>query len=186
MGMPLSHMDWTVEMVKALPDDGNRYEVIDGELLVSPAPSLLHQSAVGKLYLLLAPYADAVGLDAVFAPAAVTFSARREVQPDLFVLPRNAGRPATRFEDVGQLMLAVEVLSPHSARTDRHRKRALYQDERVPDYWIVDLALRAVERWRPDCASPEVLTVALSWQPMPSHEALIIDLPAYFRSVHGE
>ena len=127
MGMPLSHMDWTVEMVNALPDDGNRYEVIDGELLVSPAPSLFHQSAVGKLYLLLAPYADAVGLDAVFAPAAVTFSARREVQPDLFVLPRNAGRPAKRFEDVGQLMLAVEVLSPHSARTDRHRKRARFR-----------------------------------------------------------
>ena len=186
MGMPLSHMDWTVEMVKALPDDGNRYEVIDGELLVSPAPSLLHQSAVGKLYLLLAPYADAVGLDAVFAPAAVTFSARREVQPDLFVLPRKAGRPAKRFEDVGQLMLAVEVLSPHSARTDRHRKRALYQDERVPDYWIVDLALRAVERWRPESARPEVFTVALSWRPVPSLEALTIDLPSYFRSVHGE
>jgi hypothetical protein len=51
MGMPQPIADWTVERVLALPDDGNRYEVVDGELLVSPAPTLLHQRAIGALYL---------------------------------------------------------------------------------------------------------------------------------------
>ncbi len=186
MGMPLSPTEWTVEMVNALPDDGNRYEVIDGELLVSPAPSFLHQRAVARLHLVLASYVDAIGLDLLLAPAAVTFSRKREVQPDLLVLPRNAGRPATRFEDVGVLTLAVEVLSPHSMQTDRHKKRRLYQDERVPEYWIVDPVARSVERWRPTTETAEVMHDSLSWQPLASHEALAIDLVRYFRAVHGE
>jgi Uma2 family endonuclease len=186
MGMPAPETDWTVAMVQALPDDGNRYEVIDGELLVSPAPSLLHQRAIARLHLLLAPYVDAVQLDILMAPSAVTFSARREVQPDLLVLPRIAGRLATRFEDVGVLMLAVEVLSPHSARIDRHKKRALYQDEEVAEYWIIDPASRIVERWRPKSVVAEVLTTTLTWQPLPAFDTLTIDLTAYFRAMHGE
>jgi len=186
MGMPLPNTDWTVDMVNALPDDRNRYEVIDGELFVTPAPSLLHQRAVVKLLAILAPYVEALGLDLLVAPAAITFSKRREVQPDLLVLPRNAGRLATRFEDVGVLMLAVEVLSPHTARTDRTRKRTLYQDERVPEYWIVDPMARAIEHWHPDSVKAELLTTTLSWQPVTTHDALVVDLVAYFHAVHGD
>ncbi len=187
MGMPQSqHTEWTVDMVHNLPDDGNRYEVIDGELLVSPAPSFLHQEAGIELCFLLRPYVQSNGQNVFVAPAAVTFSQRREVQPDLFVLPKLRGRRATRFEDVGALTLAVEVLSPHSLRTDRHQKKGLYQDERVPEYWIVDPHSRTVERWLPDSEHAEVLATKLTWQPVPTQDPLTIDLTQYFRAVHDE
>lgn len=182
----LERRDWTVEQVRALPDDGHRYEVIDGELFVTPAPSWLHQRAVTTLLLVLHPYAVSCALECLVAPAEVTFAPRRSVQPDLLVVPTIDGRPAARFEDVGRLVLAVEVLSPSTARTDRHRKRKLYQSEAVPEYWIVDPAARFVERWRPSDEEPEVLVETLTWQPDAGQAALVVDLGAYFRGVHGE
>jgi Uma2 family endonuclease len=186
MGMPSSQVEWTVEMVHDLPDDGKRYEVIDGELLVSPAPSYMHQRAIRRLDKILSPYAESIGQEVLFAPAAVTFSRRREVQPDLLVLPLKDGRPADRFEDVGVLTLAVEVLSPNTMRADRYLKRILYQNEGVPEYWIIDVASRLVERWRPESEKAEILATTLSWQPLPSRDALTIDLTSYFRDLHGE
>jgi len=182
MGMSLSRTEWTVEMLNALPDDGQRYEVIDGELFVTPAPAFVHQWAVDELAWLLGPYVKAVGLTLLTAPAAVTFSKVREVQPDLLVIPRLPnGRRASRFEDVGVLLLAVEVLSPSSLRTDRREKRWLYQRERVAEYWIVDTDERGIERWTPDATEPEVLRSSLSWQPVIAHEPLVVDVEEYFR-----
>lgn len=185
MAMPAPHTEWTVEMVHALPDDGNRYEVIDGELLVTPAPSCRHQGAAFELAVLLKSYAEAVGLQVLVAPVAVTFSQRREVQPDVLVLPLVDGRRVERFEDVGRLELAVEVLSPSTARVDRYTKRMLYQSQGVSEYWIVDGASRLVERWRPNDTMPEVLLSALTWQPSAEHAPLTIDLEAYFGTVFG-
>ena len=186
MGMPASHTDWTVDMVHALPDDGNRYEVIDGELLVTPAPTLPHQRASAKLYLLLASYAESVGLELLYAPFAVTFSVRREVQPDLAAWPIPYHQSTPSFVELGSLALAVEILSPSTARTDRHKKRHLYQSQGVAEYWIVDVANRLIERWRPNDDEPEVLLASLVWKPNADHDAMAIDLVAYFRAVHGE
>jgi Uma2 family endonuclease len=184
--MPTPRADWTVELVHELPDDGNRYEVLDGVLLVSPAPSLMHQRAVGRLYAILLPYVPSVGLEVLVAPAAVTWSERTELQPDVLALPLLNGKLAQRFEDVGVLGLAVEVLSPSTVRTDRFTKRREYQRRGVPEYWIVDPASRSVERWRPRDEDPEILLETLLWQPNPDTPALTIDLQAYFRAVHGE
>ncbi|MBK9410344.1 MAG: Uma2 family endonuclease [Gemmatimonadetes bacterium] len=181
-----SRRDWTVDELRALPDDGNRYEVVDGELLVTPAPSWLHQDAVGELFLLLAPYARRNDLHCIIAPAEVRFSPNRVVQPDVFVVPFIGGRKPARLDDVHRLILAVEVLSPSSARADRHSKRHLYQSQSVPEYWIVDPANRFVERWRPGDDAPEVLLDSLTWTPREGGEPLVIDLAAYFRRVHGE
>src|SRR6478609_9710272 len=86
MAMPAQPTEWTVEMVRALPDDGNRHEVIGGELFVTPAPSWTHQRAVGELYRALMPYLEehALGV-AIIAPADVLFGPRDMVEPDLFV-----------------------------------------------------------------------------------------------------
>ena len=187
MGMSLSRTEWTVEMLNALPDDGQRYEVIDGELFVTPAPSIVHQVAVYELAFLLRSYVKNVGLTLLAAPVAVTFSKRREVQPDLLVMPRLPnGRRASWFGDVGVLLLSVEVLSPSSSRTDRREKRWLYQQESVPEYWIVDTDARSLERWTPDATEPEILRHSLSWQPLIAHEPLIIDLEQYFRDVQDD
>ena len=185
MAMPALH-DWTVEMVHALPDDGNRYEVLEGELLVSPAPSMLHQRALRELVLLLAPYAARVGLDLLFAPAAVTWGPRTELQPDALVMPLVEGKAVARFEDAGRLELAVEVLSPSTARTDRYRKRPEYQRRGVTEYWIVDVDARLVERWRPGEEVPEVLVETLAWQPRAEHEPLVIDLARLFAIARGD
>ena len=178
--------DWTADELRALPDDGNRYEIVDGELLVTPAPSLVHQDAVGELFLLLAPYARRNDLHCILAPAEVRFSPNRVVQPDVFVVPFIGGRKPARLDDVHRLILAVEVLSPSSARADRHSKRHLYQSQGVPEYWIVDPANRFVERWRPGDDAPEVLLDSLTWTPRDGGEPLVIDLAAYLRRVHGE
>lgn len=181
-----SRRDWTVEEVHALPDDGNRYEVIDGELFVTPAPSEVHQDAVVELLVRVKPYADALKLHVFIAPTAVTFSARREVQPDLLVLPTLDGQRARAFRDVRRLALAVEVLSPSTTRADRYVKRRIFSSEGVPEYWIVDPAMRLVERWRPGDEEPEVLLDTLVWQPMGGAAPLMIDLREYFRAAHGE
>lgn len=181
--MAQATLRWTADMVRALPDDGKRYEVIDGELFVTPAPSWEHQAASKALFLRLHSYVSAHALGAVFyAPADVEFSAERMVEPDLFVVPLIEGRSPRSWEEAGRLLLAVEILSPGTARADRLVKRRLYQRPGVPEYWIIDVAARLVERWRPEDERPEILTEFLEWQPAAGQDALRIALEEYFGS----
>lgn len=177
---------WTAEMLRDLPE-GSRYEIIDGELLVNAAPRWSHQRAVRSLLLRLAAYTDThrVGY-AYFAPADVDFSHTNIVEPDLFVVPLTDGRPAEEFREVRRLLLAVEVISPSTARHDRVVKRQLYQRERVPEYWIADCDARLIERWRPDDERPEILGETISWHPEGASEPLVIDLVALFAEIEGE
>ena len=187
MGMPQATHGWTAEMARALPDDGNRYEVVDGELLVTPAPRLLHQRAIFALVRVLYPYVDALGRgELFFSPADIEFDPRSLVQPDIFVAPFVEGRRPRVWTEIKGLLLAVEVLSPSTARADRQVKRRKYQRQGVPEYWIVDLDARLVERWRPADERPEILSQTLSWRPDPTGPGLEIDLPAYFAEVLDE
>ena len=179
MAMPAPHTNWTVEMVHALPDDGPRYEVINGELLVSPSPSALHQRAVGELYVILRAYLAGSELEVLFAPFAVTWSQSTEVQPDLLVAPKAHIRLLKDGQGASELVLAVEVLSPSTARHDRYKKRRLYQSK-VREYWIVDTGSRLFERWLPGKKEPDVLLATLTWKLLPDRESLNIDIPAYF------
>ena len=157
---------WTVDDLQDLPDDGNRYEVVDGELLVTPAPSLTHQEAVRRLARIIEDYLARERIGHLYlAPADVSFSRARVVQPDLFVVPLHEGRRPRRFEDVGKLLLAVEILSPATARADRVAKRVVYREEGVPEYWVVDLDARAVERSTPVDAGVDVVADNLEWRP---------------------
>src|SRR5678815_672930 len=105
MAMPAQPTEWTVDMVRALPEDGNRYEVIDGELFVTPAPSLTHQNAVLELALLVAPYLREHALGrAVISPAdVIVYGPRKFVQPDLFVVPLVNDAPVRAWTEVGRL-----------------------------------------------------------------------------------
>jgi Uma2 family endonuclease len=185
MAMPATTR-WTAEMVRALPDDGNRYEVIDGELFVTPSPALRHQDAVLAMASLIRPYVNANGIGhVVVSPADVTFDDGSLVQPDVFVTPLVGGRRPREWSEVKTLLLAVEVLSPSTARADRRVKLRLYQRQRVPEYWIVDVDARLIERWRLDDQRPEIVADRLEWQPDPAHPSLVIDLPTCFRDVAG-
>jgi len=186
MGMPAQQTGWTAEMARALPDDGNRYEVLDGELFVSPAPTHAHQRALRLLYEQLAPYVHGNHLgEVLWSPADIEFSKQDRVQPDLFVVPAPLADQVKDWKDVTALLLVVEVLSPSTAFSDRNRKRPAYQKQRIPEYWIVDLDARLVERWKPDDAQPEVLLESLVWHPHPDVAPLRIDLHKYFAQVAG-
>lgn len=204
MHMVASAKRWTVEEVLTLPEDGRRYELIDGVLLVNgvavpmgdlatldpamtPSPTWTHQRAVVKLVGWLDDYVERHRIGCAFAaPADVPLAHGQLVQPDVFVVPLTAGGKApTNWTEAGALLLAIEILSPSTARTDRVRKRVLYQRVGVPDYWIVDVDARLVERWAPDDAGPTLHTTFIDWFPAGAAEPLTLDLAAYFTSVLG-
>lgn len=186
MAMPHDTTVWTPEMALALPGDGNRYEVVDGELIVTPAPRPSHQIVLRELFLRLEPYVreQRVGL-LLWSPADISLDPRALVQPDLFVVPLPDERPPREWREVASLVLAVEALSPASARADRGAKRRLYQRWRVPDYWIVDADARLVERWRPEDERPEVADGELLWHPAGVTEPLRLDLAGLFTTALG-
>ena len=181
------HDDWTVAKLHALPDDGNRYEIIDGALYVTPSPGTPHQRAISRLIGHIWPYAMTVGLEPMTSPADIQYSERTVVQPDLFVFfnPEHA-RARDWLEITSGLMLAVEVLSRRTAHRDRTIKRRLYQTQRVTEYWIVDATARVIERWRPDSPEADVLRTTLDWHPVPAYAPLHIDLVECFRAICGE
>lgn len=164
MAMPNLVRRYTVADLATMPDDGMRYELIGGELIVSPAPSVHHQIVLRRLANVLAAYLEPLGLaDTLFDGAAdVSWDDENSVQPDLLVI-----RPeelSGTWTTVRNLRLAVEVISPSSRRRDRLDKRRLYQEHRVETYWIVDLEAGLVEQWRPDDTRPEIISDSLRWR----------------------
>ena len=141
--MPRDH-EWTVADLAQTPDDGLRYELVDGVLLVSPAPSNRHQIVVVELVALLR---EACPSDTrvMVAPTDYQPTDRRSLQPDLLV---------ARRADVGDdpisspLLLAVEVLSPSTRSVDLLLKHGVYAESGVASYWVVDPAVPSVRAWR--------------------------------------
>lgn len=131
--MPLTG-EWTVDDLALIPDDGLRYELVDGVLLVSGSPSVRHQIAlVGLLHALHAVAPP--DLRVLPAPLGITFSRTRQLQPDVLVLTR----VQTTGTDVeGVPLLAVEVLSPGTRATDLTLKRHVLEQGGVPSYWLLD------------------------------------------------
>jgi Uma2 family endonuclease len=127
-----------VDDLDALPDDGNRYELLDGMLLVSPAPRWAHQEAIHVLTTLLRA-ARPPDLRVVSAPFEWRGSEQTALQPDVLVARYAAlvAVPDSRYL-VERPLLAVEVLSPTTQRIDRLSKLSAYEDFGVPSYWLVD------------------------------------------------
>ena len=138
--LPRDHA-WTVADLELLPDDGLRYELVDGTLLVSAAPSKLHQRAVGNLHIVLRAACPA-GLEVFLAPTDYQPTSSRSLQPDLLVVTRDDPGPAAV---TSPLALAVEVLSPSSRSVDLVLKRELYRQAGVEAYWVIDPLEPSVE-----------------------------------------
>jgi Uma2 family endonuclease len=191
MGMPASSItrrDWTLDEFYRERDNappGERWEYVDGEVLVTPSPRWVHQAAVTELLVRVNPYVKTHRLGRIFAaPLDVRLDARLVLQPDVLVVP--PGQLRHESDIVRQLVLAVEILSPSSARHDRFRKRPAYQRNRVADYWIIDTESRMIERWTPDDTRPEQLSDVLQWHPAGATEPFILNLDEYFASIAVE
>jgi Uma2 family endonuclease len=183
MAMPATHTDWTVEMLDALPDDGQRYEIIDGELFVSPSPGEIHQLVAGHLYAVVKEYlrGSSVGR-AMISPSDVRRGdrTRNRVQPDVFVIRLIDGKRASYPYEMSDLLLAVEVPSPGNPSYDYHVKRKLYLRGGVGEYWVLNADARNLSRWRGAADPGEVLSERVEWQPAGMATPLVIDLPAFF------
>ena len=199
MGMPArieTERRWTAAEVRALQDavydEPNRryerYELIDGELIVTPAPVWKHQRALALLLVALERYVRGHRLgEVVFSPADIELEPEGVTQPDLIVVPESERTPEAQWSDIHRLLVAIEVLSPSTARYDRLTKRRYYLRNHVPEYWIVDTDARLVERWRSaDAIRPEMLDAVLTWHPDGASEPFTLDLVSYFAEVHGE
>lgn len=174
---------WTADMVRALPDDGNRYEVVWGELLVTPAPRPWHQIVQGRLQFALQKHLEHHRSAYLLAsPADISWGPDILVQPDLFVVPVVELR-TLEWDHIKGLLLAIEVLSPSTARYDRFTKRRLYQHVGIPQYWIVDPQDRTVEVWTPDVTTPIIERDRLVWTVPGDETSLAIDLAELFRPV---
>lgn len=183
MVMPNTARRYTASEVLAFPPDRNRYEVVHGALLVTPAPSQPHQIVLGRLYERLVDYARGFSKEArlFFAPADIIWSEEEYVQPDLFVVP--ADEVTGDWRDCQTLLLAAEIVSPSSARADRVTKRRLYQQRGVATYWVVDAVAGLVEVWHPEDERPAIVTDVLRWQLNPAGPALTIALSDLFKDL---
>jgi len=174
---------WTAEMVRQLPDDGNRYEVVYGELLVTPAPRLNHQLLVSRLAVAIAKYLEHEPVGVMLtSPADISWGQDVLLQPDVFVVPLDEARTGD-WSKLRSLLVAAEVLSPSTARADRFTKRRRYQEAGVPLYWIVDAEEQRVEVWTPAAELPTIETKRLVWRPATAGQPFTLELADLFRPV---
>src|SRR3954465_1829625 len=168
MGMPAMVGSWTVEMLDALPEDGQRYEIIDGELFVTPGPGEFHQDIVLELGARLREYLRDMGVGkTVVSPADVRRGdrTRNRVQPDVFVVRLESGKRPSYPYEIHDLLLAVEVVSPSNPVLAYQVKRDLYLREGVGEYWVINPDARNVSRWHGRDDLGEVLSRTLTWHP---------------------
>lgn len=182
MGMPAAHTMWTVQMLDALPDDGQRYELLDGSVYVTPAPSDVHQLVVGEFFARLRTYLrGSHTARALISPADVRRDDREHnrVQPDVFVVRLTDGKRPVYPYSLGDLVLAIEVQSPGNPALDYQVKRPIYLAAGL-EYWIVEPEARVVSRWRGADDPGQRFSDRIEWQAPGAAEPLVVDLRELF------
>jgi len=141
----------TVADLESLPDDGNRYEIVDGDLFVSTSPSFVHQTVLARLLYAILDFLRGNPIGEIVPGVGVIFDDHNAVIPDLLYISRER-LPETIVG--GRLVrapeIAIEILSPgpSNERRDRHVKLNLYSARGVPEYWIVNPESRSIEIYR--------------------------------------
>ena len=139
------------------PSDGMRHELFDGLHVVTPPPDIGHQRACGSLYLQVAAHLRRRRRgEVLFSPIGLKLSEHTVVEPDVLVILARRARSLRGLVDEAP-DLVIEVLSPSTKRNDRTRKKRLYEQAGVAEYWIVDLRARAVEQHVLRCGRYELL-----------------------------
>lgn len=177
--------EWTYEHYRQLPDDGMRYEVIDGRLYVTPAPSPYHQTLSRRLQFLFYPL-ELEGRGQIFnAPVDLLMAGASPVQPDLVFLTAEQASLVTRRAIEGVPLLVVEILSPATAGRDRALKRNKYAQCGIECYWMLDPFARTLElcRLADGAYRTEVTLAEGDRHECPDFPGLILDLTALFAGI---
>lgn len=174
---------WTLAELDRLPEDSNKYELVDGELLVTPAPSPAHEELAARLRELIVPYVAALKLGRVYTPRSVVRTDRSQVEPDLMVRPEMQSLPK-KWEDMPTPLLVVEIASKSTRLRDHNQKRKFYREIGVPEYWIVDRETRSIRIISVN-ARDVVATSSFEWLPGGATEPLHIDVAAFFLAALG-
>jgi Uma2 family endonuclease len=173
---------WTYAEYARLPDDGNRYEVIDGEVLVTPAPGTLHQHIAANLFMAVRQYVEQHGLGIALWDVDLLFVEGQFLRPDFLVVPA-AGRAGITDRGVETApALVVEVLSPSSRSIDLVKKPRRYRDFGVGEYWVAEPGDKVLSRFAFADGRREAERIAgqLMWQPEAGVAPLEIDLTQAF------
>jgi len=179
MAMPVALRPFTVEEIEAFPDDGNRYELLYGVLLVTPAPGLPHQTVATKLSALLTTFLQEEPSLLVWAPGVVQIPPSIHLEPDILI----GDLPAIpQWDAVKDYWLAVEVSGTSSRVYDRDYKRDGYLGIGIKQVWLVDLDLRQILVSRPGGELDVPHDHVLTWR-SPEGRELRIDIPALFRGL---
>ena len=144
MAMAISVPLYTVDDLEHFPDDGNRYELLDGVLLVTPQAAAVHQVVANRIQVELSVLLQKPGLAHVVGPGAVVRMPRTQLQPDILVYPARFS-PKTDWRKITEHWLAVEILSRSSRVYDREFKRDAYFALGLERVWLVDWRDRSVE-----------------------------------------
>jgi Uma2 family endonuclease len=168
---------WTLEELHSLPDDGNKYELVHGELFVTPPATDEHETIGARLSRLIDPYVATLGL-LVYRPRAVVRFEGSEVEPDLMVRAPKAG-VGNAWETAPVPILVVEILSPSTQRRDRKQKRDFYFEVGVEEYWIVDPDDRSIRSVRPSRVDI-VARDRITWWPTGASQPLDVSVSDVF------
>jgi Uma2 family endonuclease len=157
---------------EALPADGRRYEIHDGELSVTPAPNTEHQRISANLFVALRRHVEERGLgEVLYAPVDVILADTSIVQPDIVFLDPSRASAVSRRGIEGPPTLAVEIISPSTTAIDRTTKRQLYARYAVPYFWLIDPGARVIEAL--------VLEAGTYGRPMRAAGPSPVDLPPF-------
>jgi Uma2 family endonuclease len=170
MFMAIESAPWSREELERFPEDGNRYEVLDGELFVTPQAGFDHQFVAARLVHALYAYCTAHKIGVVVGPGAVIWG-RNELQPDIEVIPVSPPPPRQRtWQTLPFPILAIEILSPSGASRARDLdvKRVAYLKRGIATYWVLDLEERCVHCWSSAVEEETVVSGVLRWHPRPA------------------
>lgn len=182
MAMPLPVPTFTTDDLRAFPPDGCRYELVNGILLVTPAPAHAHQIVVAELFLAIATYLRERGLAIAVTPGEIELAPSVHLEPDLLVHPAEFG-PAVPWTGITGWWLAVEVSGRSSRRYDRDYKRDAYLALGVAEVWLVDLEEKHVLVSRPDGPRDVRYAERLTWSPAEMPAPLELELARLFRGL---
>jgi len=138
----------TYDDYRKLPDDGKQYQIIGGDLHMTPAPTTIHQRILRNLFRITDNYVTKQNIgEVLFAPVDVVLSMTDVVQPDLVFVAKDRLNIITKKNIVDAPDLVVEILSEHTETIDRKKKRELYEKHGVKEYWIMDPAEKKIEQF---------------------------------------